>query len=85
MLVAGLDDALLEHNERSDVIDGCRPGLVEHVASVFPPGDDITNPNAVKVVIPNAGHASNQEQPDAFNTAVRAFLQVQQDASSARV
>ena len=42
-------------------------------------------PGARLVVIPKRGHASNQEQPDAFNTAVRAFLQVQQDVSSARV
>ena len=26
------------------------------------------------VVIPNAGHASNMEQPEAFNTAVREFI-----------
>jgi pimeloyl-ACP methyl ester carboxylesterase len=26
------------------------------------------------VVIASAGHASNQEQPEAFNAAVRAFL-----------
>jgi 3-oxoadipate enol-lactonase len=31
-------------------------------------------PNAQLVVIPNAGHASNQEQPAAFNRAVRQFL-----------
>ncbi|SRR5579884_935030 len=31
-------------------------------------------PGAQLVVIPNAGHASNQEQPAAFNAAVRAFL-----------
>jgi pimeloyl-ACP methyl ester carboxylesterase len=42
-------------------------------------------PGARLVVIPNAGHASNQEQPAAFNAAVRAFLQVRQDAPSARV
>jgi len=29
---------------------------------------------ARKVVIPDAGHASNMDQPAAFNTAVRAFL-----------
>ena len=31
-------------------------------------------PNAVKVVIPNAGHAVNIDQPQAFNAAVLAFL-----------
>jgi 3-oxoadipate enol-lactonase len=31
-------------------------------------------PNARLVVIPNAGHLSNLEQPDAFNAAVRGFL-----------
>lgn len=31
-------------------------------------------PNASLVVIPRAGHLSNLEQPDAFNTALHAFL-----------
>ena len=31
-------------------------------------------PNASKVVIPDAGHATNVEQPSAFNQAVRSFL-----------
>jgi len=31
-------------------------------------------PGAKKVVIANAGHASNIDQPDAFNTAVIDFL-----------
>jgi pimeloyl-ACP methyl ester carboxylesterase len=31
-------------------------------------------PGARKVVIPNAGHASNLDQPEAFNAAVREFL-----------
>ena len=31
-------------------------------------------PGAVKVVIPDAGHAANIDQPAAFNTAVAAFL-----------
>jgi pimeloyl-ACP methyl ester carboxylesterase len=31
-------------------------------------------PNAKLVVIPNAGHLSNLEQPEAFNVAVRDFL-----------
>ena len=31
-------------------------------------------PNAAKVVIPNAGHAVNIDQPQAFNAAVLAFL-----------
>ena len=31
-------------------------------------------PNASLVVLPNAGHVSNQEQPEAFNAAVRLFL-----------
>jgi pimeloyl-ACP methyl ester carboxylesterase len=31
-------------------------------------------PNAVKVLIPGAGHAANIEQPEAFNRAVRSFL-----------
>jgi pimeloyl-ACP methyl ester carboxylesterase len=31
-------------------------------------------PGAEKVVIPNAGHAANIDQPDAFNSAVLAFL-----------
>jgi pimeloyl-ACP methyl ester carboxylesterase len=31
-------------------------------------------PNATKLVIPDAGHAANLEQPSAFNQAVRSFL-----------
>ena len=31
-------------------------------------------PGAVKVVIPNAGHAANIDQPEAFNSAVTDFL-----------
>ena len=31
-------------------------------------------PNATKVLIPDAGHAANIEQPQAFNRAVRSFL-----------
>jgi len=31
-------------------------------------------PGAVKVVIPNAGHAANIDQPEAFNAAVTDFL-----------
>jgi pimeloyl-ACP methyl ester carboxylesterase len=31
-------------------------------------------PNATKVLIPDAGHAANIEQPHAFNQAVRSFL-----------
>lgn len=31
-------------------------------------------PNATKVVIENAGHASNIDQPEAFNAEVRRFL-----------
>jgi len=31
-------------------------------------------PNASRVVIPGAGHATNVEQPSAFNQAVRSFL-----------
>ncbi len=31
-------------------------------------------PNATKVVIPDAGHAANLHQPEAFNAAVKAFL-----------
>ena len=31
-------------------------------------------PNASKVMIPDAGHATNVEQPSAFNEAVRSFL-----------
>lgn len=31
-------------------------------------------PGARKVVIPDAGHAANMDQPEAFNTAVRAWL-----------
>ena len=31
-------------------------------------------PNAVKVVIPDAGHAANIHQPAAFNDAMRSFL-----------
>jgi pimeloyl-ACP methyl ester carboxylesterase len=30
---------------------------------------------ARKVVIDNAGHAANMDQPEAFNTAVREFLE----------
>ena len=35
---------------------------------------DTTIPGATKVVIPDAGHASNLHQPAAFNHAVDAFL-----------
>jgi pimeloyl-ACP methyl ester carboxylesterase len=31
-------------------------------------------PGAKKVVIPDAGHAANIDQPDAFNRAVTSFL-----------
>jgi pimeloyl-ACP methyl ester carboxylesterase len=31
-------------------------------------------PGAEKVILPNAGHAANIDQPEAFNQAVRAFL-----------
>lgn len=31
-------------------------------------------PGARKVIIPDAGHAANMDQPEAFNTAVRAWL-----------
>jgi pimeloyl-ACP methyl ester carboxylesterase len=31
-------------------------------------------PGAVKVIVPDAGHAANIDQPDAFNTAVLDFL-----------
>ena len=31
-------------------------------------------PGAVKVVIPDAGHAANIDQPEAFNTAILSFL-----------
>jgi len=31
-------------------------------------------PGAMKVLIPNAGHASNMDQPEAFNAAVLDFL-----------
>jgi pimeloyl-ACP methyl ester carboxylesterase len=31
-------------------------------------------PGAVKAVIEGAGHASNIDQPEKFNSAVRAFL-----------
>lgn len=45
-----------------------------------PPLHEITNmvvshlPNAQKVVIPEAGHHPNMEQPALFNTAVKSFL-----------
>lgn len=32
-------------------------------------------PNSRKVVIDDAGHAANMDQPDAFNAAVREFLE----------
>ena len=32
-------------------------------------------PGAKKVVIPNAGHAANIDQPEAFSLAVRAFAE----------
>jgi len=31
-------------------------------------------PGARKAVIPDAGHAANLDQPDAFNRAIEAFL-----------
>jgi pimeloyl-ACP methyl ester carboxylesterase len=33
-------------------------------------------PGAMKVVIPDAGHAANLHQPAAFNAAVEKFLRV---------
>lgn len=39
-------------------------------------------PNCRKIVIPKAGHASNMDQPEAFNRAVLEFLQSTQDGSS---
>ena len=32
-------------------------------------------PGAEKIVIPNAGHAANIDQPEAFNRAVAEFLE----------
>jgi pimeloyl-ACP methyl ester carboxylesterase len=32
-------------------------------------------PNAHKIVIPRAGHASNLDQPELFNQAVAGFLE----------
>jgi pimeloyl-ACP methyl ester carboxylesterase len=32
-------------------------------------------PNSRKVVIDNAGHAANMDQPEAFNAAVRELLE----------
>ena len=40
-------------------------------------------PGATKVVLPRAGHASNLDQPDAFNRAVRTFLRDLSDARGA--
>ena len=34
------------------------------------------NPNATLVVIPDAGHFIAQEQPDAFDKAVRSWLDI---------
>jgi pimeloyl-ACP methyl ester carboxylesterase len=31
-------------------------------------------PGARKILIPDAGHAANIDQPEAFNAAVRSFL-----------
>ena len=31
-------------------------------------------PGAVKVIVPAAGHASNIDQPEAFNKAVESFI-----------
>ena len=47
--------------------------------AVTPPGDSQAMARAIKnttlVTIPNAGHLSPMEQPQAFNDALRAFLQ----------
>jgi pimeloyl-ACP methyl ester carboxylesterase len=32
-------------------------------------------PSSRRVVIDNAGHAANMDQPESFNTAVRDFLE----------
>jgi pimeloyl-ACP methyl ester carboxylesterase len=34
----------------------------------------LTVPDATKVVLPDAGHAANIDQPEAFNAAVIEFL-----------
>ena len=39
-------------------------------------------PNATKVVIPNAGHAVNLDQPEAFNRAALKFLESVEDGSA---
>jgi 3-oxoadipate enol-lactonase len=59
------------------------PTLVVHgeCDSVIPPstGAELARaiPNARLVVIPGAGHASNQQAPAAYNDAIRAFIQSQ--------
>ena len=57
------------------------PTLVIHGAldTVIPPrvAEDLAGqiPGARLVLVENAGHASNQQAPDAYNAAVRAFLE----------
>ena len=38
-------------------------------------------PDSHKVVIPNAGHAANMDQPEAFNNAVLSFLDSVKDGA----
>jgi len=54
----------------------CIFGAEDAITPVEPEGRGMAAaiPGAKLVVIPNAGHLSNLEQPEAFNTAVREFL-----------
>jgi pimeloyl-ACP methyl ester carboxylesterase len=54
---------LVIHGEQDAVV----PLATAHVLATGIPGAQLT-------VLPNAGHVSNQEQPEAFNAAVRRFL-----------
>lgn len=81
----GIVGALLGMAERSDSTP-LLPTITVPMLVVFGDQDVITPaepeghslaeaiPNAKLVVIPNAGHLSNLEQPDAFNAAMREFL-----------
>jgi len=54
----------------------CIFGAEDVITPVEPEGKSLAAaiPGARLVVIPNAGHLSNLEQPEAFNAAVREFL-----------
>ncbi|MGH7260588.1 MAG: alpha/beta fold hydrolase [Nitrospiraceae bacterium] len=84
--ISGIAGALMAMAERPDSVSLLkqitRPTLVitGELDGPTPPADGKLMaeriPGARLEIIPQAGHLSNLEQPEAFNTAVRAFLEV---------